>query len=113
MPIDFTDKDNLRLITIDGRLDSAGSDEIAMKFAAMSSGAKPAVVVDLSQVSFLSSIGIRLIIQNAKSLQNKGGKMVLFVGGNEQVSTTLDSTGISTLVPMFSDLGSAEQSFSD
>jgi len=109
MPIDFADKDNLRLIMIDGRLDSAGSDEIAMRFAAMSSGAKPAVVVDLSKVSFLSSIGIRLIIQNAKSLQNKGGKMILFVGDNEQVSTTLDSTGISTLVPMFSELTLAEQ----
>lgn len=109
MPIDYTDKENLRLIVIDGRLDSAGSDEIAMKFAAMSSGAIPAVVVDLSKVSFLSSIGIRLIIQNAKSLHNKSGKMVLFVGGNEQVSTTLESTGISSLVPMFSELSLAEQ----
>jgi anti-anti-sigma regulatory factor len=50
-----------------------------------------------------------LIIQNAKSLQNKGGKMILFVGDNEQVSTTLESTGISTLVPMFSELTQAEQ----
>ena len=75
----------------------------------MSSGAKPAVVVDLSRVSFLSSIGIRLIIQNAKALQGKGGKMTLFIGENEQVGTTLESTGISSLVPMFSDLVLAEQ----
>ena len=109
MPIDFADKENLRIIMIDGRLDSAGSDEISMKFAAMSSGAKLGVVVDLSKVSFLSSIGIRLIIQNAKSLQNKGGKMILFIGDNEQVSTTLESTGISALVPMFSELTLAEQ----
>ena len=109
MPIDFKDNNNLRLITIDGRLDSAGSDAISTKFSAMSSGAKPAVVVDLSQVSFLSSIGIRLIIQNAKALQGKGGKMTLFIGGNEQVGTTLESTGISSLVPMFSDLVLAEQ----
>jgi anti-anti-sigma factor len=109
MPIDFKDTDTLRLITIDGRLDSAGSDEIATRFSAMSSGAKPAVVVDLSRVTFLSSIGIRLIIQNAKALQGKGGKMTLFIGENEQVSATLDSTGISSLVPMFADINSAEQ----
>jgi len=109
MPIDFKDSDTLRLITIDGRLDSAGSDEIATRFSAMASGAKPSVIVDLSQVSFLSSIGIRLIIQNAKSLQNKGGKMFLVTGDNEHVSGTLESTGISSLVPIFTNIQLAEQ----
>ncbi|QWD77225.1 STAS domain-containing protein [Polynucleobacter sp. MWH-Svant-W18] len=111
MPIDFKDTEAYRLILIDGRLDSAGSDEIATRFAAMSSGAKPFVMVDLSQVSFLSSIGIRLVIQNAKSLQGKGGKMVLITGDNEHVSGTLESTGISTLVPLFTSLELAEAAF--
>jgi anti-anti-sigma factor len=75
----------------------------------MASGAKPSVIVDLSQVSFLSSIGIRLIIQNAKSLQNKGGKMFLVTGDNEHVSGTLESTGISSLVPIFTNIQLAEQ----
>jgi anti-anti-sigma factor len=111
MPIDFKDTDTYRLITIDGRLDSAGSDQIATRFSAMSSGAKPAVVVDLSQVSFLSSIGIRLIIQNAKALQGKGGKMVILTGDNEHVSGTLESTGINSLVPIFPNLALAEVAF--
>jgi len=109
MPIDFKDFDTLRLIKIDGRLDSAGSDEIATRFSAMSSGAKPSVIVDLSEVSFLSSIGIRLIIQNAKALQGKGGKMLLVTGENEHVSGTLESTGISSLVPVFTNIQLAEQ----
>jgi anti-anti-sigma factor len=111
MPIDFKDTDTYRLIMIDGRLDSAGSDQIATRFSAMSSGAKPSVVVDLSQVSFLSSIGIRLIIQNAKALQGKGGKMILVTGDNEHVSSTLESTGISTLVPLFLNLELATATF--
>ena len=109
MPIDFKDSEKLRLIIIDGRLDSAGSDEIATRFSAMSSGAKPGVVVDLSQVTFLSSIGIRLIIQNAKALQGKGGKMAVVTGANEHVSGTLEATGINSLVPMFADVEAAEQ----
>lgn len=110
MPIDYKDTDTYRLVTIDGRLDSAGSDQIATRFSAMSSGSKPFVIVDLSQVSFLSSIGIRLIIQNAKALQGKGGKMVLITGNNEHVSSTLDSTGISGLVPLYLSIELAEAS---
>lgn len=110
MAIDFDDsKENLRRITITGRLDIPGTDEIATKFAALSASAQRRVVVDLSAVSFLASIGIRAIITNAKAVQQRGGKMVLFVGDNTTVATTLDVTGVDDLIPMFADAGEAEQ----
>ena len=110
MTIDFDDsKDNLRRITISGRLDIPGTDEIATKFSALAASAQRRVVVDLKAVSFLASIGIRAIISNAKALQQRGGKMVLFVGDNATVATTLEITGIDDLIPMFSDAAEAEQ----
>lgn len=110
MAIDFQDiSDTLRKVTITGRLDLPGTDEIATKFAALAASANRRVVVDLTGVSFLASIGIRAIITNAKALQQRGGRMVLFVGDNAPVSKTLETTGIDSLIPMFTDLSEAEQ----
>jgi len=110
MTIEFKDSENqLRHIFISGRLDTQGADAIATKFAAMSVSDSRRVVVDLTQVSFLASIGVRAIISNAKALQGRKGKMVLHVGNNESVAKTLTTTGIDKLIPMFTNLASAEQ----
>lgn len=110
MPIEFEDSsETLRTIRISGRLDLVGTDEIATKFAALSTSQARSVVVDLEGVSFLASIGIRSIITNAKALQQRGGRMVLFVGGNESVAKTLETTGIDSLIPLFRDKAALEQ----
>jgi anti-anti-sigma factor len=109
MSIEFDDsKENIRRITISGRLDIPGTDQIATKFSALSASAQRRVVVDLTGVSFLTSIGIRAIITNAKALQHRGGKLVLFVGDNAVVSKTLEATGIDDLIPMYDNISEAE-----
>jgi len=110
MAIDFQDiTDSLRKVTITGRLDLPGTDEIATKFAALSAASNRRVIVDLTDVSFLASIGIRAIITNAKALQQRGGRMVLFVGDNAPVHKTLETTGIDSLIPLFTELSEAEK----
>jgi anti-sigma B factor antagonist len=110
MPIDFEDSnDELRHIRLSGRLDIQGTGEIEAKFAALAASSKRRVIVDLSEVSFLASIGIRAIITNAKAQMQRGGRMVLFVGENASVAKTIDATGIYTLVPTFSALVDAER----
>lgn len=101
MPIEYEDLDNLRRIVISGRLDIVGTDEIAVKFAGLACADNRRVLVDLTGVSFLASIGIRSFISNAKALQQRGGKMVLFVGDNESIMKTMHTTGIDMLIPMF------------
>ena len=114
MTIKYEDLPNqLRLISISGRLDIQGTDEIATKFAALACVEHKRVVVDLTGVTFLASIGIRSLIINAKTLQNKGGRMVLFVGDNNSVINTLAATGIDSLLPTFTDLTSASQAALD
>lgn len=100
---------SLRRIAISGRLDILGTDAISIKFAAASVSAEKRVVVDLSAVAFLASIGIRALITNAKSLQQRGGKMVLFAGNNDAVLKTLEVTGVDALIPLFRDAAEAEQ----
>jgi anti-anti-sigma factor len=98
-----------RRIALTGRMDSRGTDEIAVQFAALSTAEKRRVVVDLTGINFLASIGIRALLSNAKALQQKGGRMVLHVGANAAVTKTLEATGIDALIPMYADAAEAEK----
>jgi len=110
MLITFEDvNDTLRRIQLSGRLDIPGTEAISLKFTNLAASAARRVVVDLTGVSFLASIGIREFITNAKALQMRGGRMVLFVGDNTGVAKTLQVTGIDVLIPMFVDLAEADK----
>lgn len=103
---------DLRHITLVGRLDIQGTDEIAARFAELSTEAKRNIIVDFTGVTFLASIGIRALISNAKALHKLGGRMALVVDDNTSVSKTLASTGIDVLLQMFNNLQDAKEALS-
>ena len=98
---------DIRLIKLSGRLDIIGTGEIETKFAGYSAGEKVRIVVDLSEVDFLASIGIRLLTLTAKSIARRGGKMVL-LNPISEVQNVLEITGIPAIIPIYSYLESAE-----
>ena len=109
MSIEFVDvNDSLRRISITGRLDVPGTDAISTRFAALAASSQHRIVVDLTGVSFLASMGIRALVVNAKAQLQRGGRLVLFVGENSAVTKVLESTGIDSLIPMFPDMTEAE-----
>jgi anti-anti-sigma factor len=89
-----------------GVLDVQGVDAIEAKFAGYSTGDKSKVIVDLSEVVFLTSIGIRLLVTTAKSVANRGGKLVI-LGPNENVKGVLEMTGIMDIIPVHMDAQAA------
>ncbi|MEY4266022.1 MAG: hypothetical protein RIS90_557 [Pseudomonadota bacterium] len=110
MPITFEDIDDaLRRIRLTGRLDIPGIDAVSETFTHLSEQGKHRVVVDLSSVTFLVSFGLRELITNAKLIQQRGGRMVIFVGDNRAVYKTLETTGIASLIPTFADAGQADR----
>lgn len=90
-----------RRVTLAGRLDMVGSEAITMRFASLTAVASRRVIVDLTGVTFLASVGIRDLISNAKAVAQRGGRMVLLVGGNDLVAKTLEATGIGAIVPIY------------
>ena len=50
--------DGIERIILTGRMDSAGTDQIEMRFTALTATRPARIVVDMAQVPFLSSIGI-------------------------------------------------------
>lgn len=97
----------IRLIKLIGNLDSTGFNSIDLKFTGLCAGENVRVLVDLSGVSFLASIGIRMLTMNAKSLSSRGGKMVL-LNPTEEVRQVLEMTGIPAIIPMYENFESAE-----
>jgi anti-anti-sigma factor len=67
------------------------------------------VVVDLSDLRFLASVGIRALIASAKEVQQRGGKMVLVVNSGSTVRMSLEATGVDELIPVFKDASEAEK----
>lgn len=98
-------RENVNRIIIDGRLDVAGAQAAEAEFnAAVAAG--PNVIVDLSLVPFVASLGIRLLVAGAQARTKLGGKMVL-MGPDEMTMKILKTTGIDQLVPVCSGLDEA------
>ena len=110
MSISFSDiGENLRRIVISGRLDMPGTDSVSAQLVELAAAPKKGVVVDLSAVKFLASIGIRALITSAKAVQQRGGKMVLVVNDSSTVMMSLEATGVDDLIPVFSSISDAER----
>ncbi|WP_216909893.1 STAS domain-containing protein [Synechococcus sp. CCY 0621] len=99
----------LRKVVLSGRLDMLGMEDIALKLTSLTAIKPLPVILDLRDVSFLASIGIRSIISSARALDQKGGRMVILLGGNELVKATLESTGIDDVIPMVAEEDQAER----
>jgi anti-sigma B factor antagonist len=110
MPISSDDVGNdLRRIVITGQLDMPGTESIVSKLAELAAAPKKGIVVDLSGVRFLASIGISALITSAKAVQQRGGKMVLVVSAGSSVAMSLDATGVDQLIPVFKSSAEAER----
>ncbi len=92
--------DKLRVITLVDRMDVQGTEKVEGKLGELSQGNRN-VIVDLKEVTFLSSVGIRALVANGKVLKAAGGKMVLVVGENAAVMKTLKTTVTDALLPLF------------
>ncbi len=87
-------------IALAGRMDIAGTEEIDDRFTHLTTERSALIVVELSQVSFLASIGIRALVSSAKALARNGGRMVL---ANPQplVGAVLKLACIDSFIPVY------------
>jgi anti-sigma B factor antagonist len=98
--------DGVQKIALSGRMDSAATEQIDLGFAGLMATRPPLIVVDLSQVSFLASIGMRTLLTSAKAFALRRGRMVL-AAPQPLVEEVLRLAGIDALIPVYADIGSA------
>jgi anti-anti-sigma factor len=110
MSISYVDVgEQVRRIEITGRLDVEGTNSVASQLVELTQAPKKGVVVDLSSLKFLASIGVRALITAAKAVKQRGGRMVLVVDDGSTVMMSIKATGIDQLVPVFDDTADAEK----
>jgi anti-anti-sigma factor len=90
--------DGVTVAVLKGRLDIAGAAAIDLKFNALAGGRR-LLVIDLSEVGFIASMGIRLLLMAARTVAAKGGKMAL-AAPNADVASVLATARIDGVVPV-------------
>ena len=93
------------LISLAGRLDLTGVNDIDEKFNRATSADRSAVV-DLSRVDFITSLGIGLLFGSAQTLRAKGHKLVV-LSPQLVVEKTLKAAHMELVIPIASSLEQA------
>ena len=107
MELQFTQMENgIRLIKLIGQLDIKGVGDVETKFVGYTAGREVPVLVDLSGVTYLSSIGIRLLLWTAKAVIENAGKFVM-LSPLPLVADVLDVSGMKNVIPIYSDYDAA------
>lgn len=83
-------------VALTGRLDIEGAQAIDMRFNVLA-GSKKTVVVDLSGVTFLASMGLRTLLVAGRSITTKGGRVAL-AAPQENVLRVLTASGADEVV---------------
>jgi anti-anti-sigma factor len=96
-------EDGMRLIKLSGKLDIEGTNLVEPQFTLRCQGENAFVLVDLSQVTYLSSIGIPMLINNAKAVAKHGGRLAL-INPQPNVKSILDITGVLHLIRVYKDI---------
>ena len=92
-------------VLLDGRLDIQGSAAIDLKMNVLA-GSTKFLLLDLSKVSFLGSMGLRSIVLPAQAVKRRGGKMAIF-GPVPMVEEVLKASNIDEIIPILHDLDAA------
>ncbi len=87
------------VIRLSGRLDMKGTQEAESDFNKNAADSGQSIIVDLSGVSYIASIGIRLFLTNIKQLSAKGKRMVI-LRPQKMVEEVFKLAGVDSIIPI-------------
>lgn len=92
------ESDEAIVVAFNGRLDLNGVNQIDHSFKEKVALAAN-VIVQMQNVTFLASLGMRMLMIAAKTLKAKQGKIVL-IAPQEEVENALRMSGLDQLIPL-------------
>src|SRR4051794_6160743 len=92
-------REGLVKVTLTGRLDTPGVDRIETRFVASLIPAGNNAIVDLSQVDFVASMGIRMIVSAARALRMRGVMLAVY-GAQDKVGQVFDVVSLGQILPI-------------
>lgn len=107
----FNEKKNgITCLRVEGRLDAGAAPvfEKALISAIKEDSSK--LIVNLSELAYISSAGLRALLVGAKEIKSKGGKMILACP-NESVKKVFDISGFSSIFDLQDSIDAAIKKF--
>ena len=77
MQIEVVDREGTTELRVSGRLDAAAAPAFGERLLALLAATDTATVLDLSGVEYISSGGLRVLLQAARLLQPRGARLTL------------------------------------
>ncbi|MGK7941564.1 MAG: STAS domain-containing protein [Crocosphaera sp.] len=109
MNFDVEQLDNgIKQVTLVGRMDLKGTNEIEMIFNAQVNTSTNPVLINMAGVEFLASIGIRLLLSGGRALSRRGTKMAI-LNPQPLVEDVFKTAGIDQLIEIYHSYDQASQ----
>jgi len=99
MEISTRTSNDIHIVAIAGNLDSTTSPEAQKKLNAVVAGARK-VALDFSELDYISSAGLRVLLGAAKQLRASGGTLRMF-GLNQSVREVFEISGFSAILAVY------------
>jgi anti-anti-sigma factor len=98
--------DQITYLALRGQLDTAGVGDVELNFTSHTVPRAKPLLLDMSEVTFLTSLGLRMLLTVAKALDRRGAKTVL-LSPPPAVQQVLNLSGFDQLMPVHNDEGTA------
>ena len=95
--------DNSTVIKVEGRLDTLTAPQLEAVVMALIEKSAINIIMDLSQMGYISSTGFRVLILGQKKVKPQGGQVIL-VGVNPEIQENFDISGFNQFFLFFSNL---------
>ena len=104
--MDITTKQYRRcdLVKMKGRIDSQTAQGLKDTFSAITDEGRFRIVFDMSEVGFISSIGIWVLLDTQKTCKRYNRGELVITGVNEKIRYTLDLAGLIHFFTIYDDV---------
>jgi len=97
------------VIEFDGRLDAVTADDVETQINGMINHGNKNLILDFSNLTFISSLGLRVVLATLKKIKALGGKLRV-CNMNEEITEVFDISGFNAIFSIFDSLDSALKS---
>lgn len=77
MKLKTSEKNGIVIAHLEGRIDSSVAKEFEQNFLVLANKPKGKLIADFSQLAYISSAGLRVLLMAAKEIKNQNGAMIL------------------------------------
>ena len=106
MEIKARKEKNAIVVSVRGKMDAVSSPKFENQLSELISQGEKDFVIDLGELEYLSSAGLRIILVTLKRLKEKDGKLFI-CALKGMVKEVFEISGFGAIIPIYDSVGSA------